>query len=161
MTGDEKKDELVDWVQQRGTEPGRRHTDRNQCAMHDYMKNANDHCFDIIKKTIKDEVTARDHKFELLESKLEGFISKWAFGMIVGICLSLAGTFVGTALWQISSVDKKMSAIAESILEMTKSVTIMSHNQDWMLQEIEKIGPEHIEVMRHVRDAEKHIKKFE
>ena len=150
------ENDMVGWVEQRGKHPGRRETDRNQCAMHDYMANKNDQCFDIIKQTIKDEVQRRDHKFEVLESRLEGYISKWAFGLIVGISLSLLGSFFGIAMWQITSVDRKMSTISDSILEMTKSVTIMAHNQEWILKELNQLGPEHKDVMEHLKDTEIH-----
>jgi len=153
---DKDREDAVDWIQQRGTDPGRRKTDYNTCAMHDYLQNKNDHCFDIIKATIKDEIKARDHRFEILESRLENYISKWAFGLIVVICLSLLGSFFGMALWQIRSVDEKMSVVSTAVIEMTKNITLMSHNQQGMMRELESMGPEHKVLMDHLKDEKRH-----
>jgi len=166
MTDENKKDEvekedLTDWVQQRGKEPGRRKTDNAQCAMHDYLVNKNDHCFDIIKNTIKEEVRKRDHKFEVLESRLENFISKWALGIIILICLTLLGGMFTFASWQVKELGIDISKIKEKMVEINLvsvnslasinlKVSEIAVKQNAIKIEIEKLMPEHEELMKHL-----------
>ena len=160
----------------RNESPGRRGTDRNTCAMHDYLQNKNDHCFDIVKDTIKEEVRRRDHKFEiienrledkfeLVENRLEGYISKWALGIIVLVSLTLLGGMFGFAVWQVKSLKENMDVFGNRVIEMnlvavnslgelTSKIAEVSVRQEGIMRELEKFTPEHKMLMDHLIKSE-------
>ena len=157
----DREKSTADWVERTA---GRRGSDANKCAMHDYISNRNDHCFDIIKNSIKTEVQKRDHKFEVLESKLENFISKWSMGIIVSISVSMLGAIIGFGIWEIQTMRAEMGVISDKVtattniinnevsnlkIEMLKS----NVNQKGILTELEKLAPEHKMLMDHLRKS--------
>ena len=161
---DDDENNITEWVEQRGKRPGRRDTDRNQCAMHDFMQNQNDHCFDIIKATIKEEVQRRDHKFEILENRLESFISKWALGMIVMVSITLLGGMFGFAVWQVKSLKENMDVFGvrmielnmvavKSLSDLNAKTTEIATRQEGIMNELEKLAPEHNLLMEHLRET--------
>jgi len=145
---------ITEWVEQRGSRPGRRDTDRNQCAMHDFMQNKNDHCFDIIKNTIKEEVLKRDHKFEVLENRLENFISKWSVGIILSVSVSLLGALVGIGLWQMQTMHQELAGISDQVTGVKLSIRELSVNQKRIYQQYEDLTPEHKRLMNHMQRSE-------
>ena len=167
----ERDESVTDWVEKREQDYGRRETDMHQCAMHDYLTNKNDHCFDIIKQSIKDEVQRRDHKFDVLEQRLEQYISKWALGMLISISITLFGGLLGFAVWEIQTMHKQLTDISEKVTntsvtlssevyQLKVSLSEMGKTQKGILHELEKIAPEHLELMEHMRTHDK-IKKLE
>ena len=155
---------MSDWVENR--EAGRRETDRYQCAMHDYLTNKNDHCFDIIKQSIKDEVQRRDHKFDVLETRLEQYISKWALGMIVSISITLFGGLLGFAIWEIQTMHKQLqdisvkvsattNSLGNDVYQLKMSLTDMNVTQKGILHELEKLAPEHARLMQHMEEHDR------
>jgi hypothetical protein len=110
---DEKN--VVDWVQKRGKDPGRRKGDY-KCAIHDFVMEKNDSSFDAIRDTIRQEVDKRDHKFEILEQRLQNYITKWALGIIIAICTPLIGAMFGLTLWQMQSLKGDIDRVSEKVI---------------------------------------------
>jgi len=155
--GKSREESTSNWVDRSN---GRRREDRHKCAMHDYLQNKNDHCFEIIKDTIREEVRARDRKFEVLEAKLENFISKWAVGMIILICTSLFGAFFGLGMWQFDNMHKQLTVMSQTMNRISHEVAIISNNQIGIsnnqigiLKELESIAPEHRVLMQHLSES--------
>jgi len=168
MTDNEKS--VIEWVEQRGKKPGRRDMDGGQCVMHEYMFGKTDSCLDLIKQSIKDEIQKRDHKFEVLEHKLENFISKWALGIIVGISLTLFGGMFGFATWQMKELKSDMTVLGDKMVNMNMAskdsltglsfgVAEISIKQQYVLKELEGFVPEHKLLMEHVRETERREKE--
>ena len=122
---------------------GRRITDGAKCVMHDYLHAQNDHCLNMIKQTIKDEVNKRDDKFDLLESRLEQYMTKWAFGIIISICITLLGGLFGVGLWQISTLHQGQTDLLRAVVEI-------GVKQQGVLDYLKRIEPEHQKLMDHM-----------
>lgn len=163
MTDEEK---IEGWIEQRGKTTGRRDSDKTKCAMHDYLFSKSDDCFSYIKKTIETEVGKRDHKFEALEHRLENYISKWALGMIVAICTSLLGGMFAMGVWEMRTLSGEMKLVAGSVSELPRivedvkevvkdvdviktAVTVIGAKQEGLIDELEKLAPEHKQLMEH------------
>ena len=152
---------ITDFVDQRSKKSGRRDAD-GTCTMHDYAFGKNDQCLSIIKETIKEEVDRRDHKLELLESRMEAFITKWSLGIMVTISSMFVGFIFGLVMWQMKSLKEDVTSIGEawirgnqivveSMNEITVEVTKMGIRQAGILSELEKLAPEHKLLMEHMR----------
>jgi len=153
--------EITDFVDQRSKSSGRRETD-GTCAMHDYAFGKNDQCLGIIKESIKEEVSRRDHKLELLESRMEAFITKWSLGIMVTISSMFIGIIFGLLMWQMKALKDDVNSIGknwnegnriavESMNKFTVEVTKMGIRQAGILIELENIAPEHKLLMEHMR----------
>jgi len=148
-----------DWVA-RDERPGRRTSDRNQCAMHDYLTNKNDHCFDLIKESIREEVQRSDHKFEVLENRLEQYISKWSLGIIISISATVFSALVGFGILQMKTMHEELSGISNQVAALSSSIIELRVSQMQLYSNYEKLTPEHKRLMEHMYQSAKENELF-
>ena len=141
---------ITDYVEQRAQKQGRRSADRTKCEMHDFIVDRSDNCFDVIKRTIKDENKKNDHRFELFETRLHGYMTKWTMGIIVLVCSAMLGAGGAFGLWQLKSVHEELVRVSYSISVLNKSVAIIATKQEGVLLRMQQIAPEHKELMEHL-----------
>ena len=101
-------------------------------------------CIRILKDGTKNEIRRVDHKFEVLEGKLNNYVTKWTLVIIIGI----ATTAAGTLMWQLNGVNKML-------LALTSTTTEIATKQRGVLHELEKLAPEHHELMLHLEKTER------
>ena len=148
----EKETPVVDYVEQRstGSPAGRREADKHKCGMCDFMADKNATCFEVIKRTMRDEHKKNDHRFELLDAKLGTYMTKWAMGIIVSVAtVSLMG-LSGIGLWLVERNHNELLKIPGSISSMALEVTEIKVKQVGVLKTLEDIAPEHKELMEHL-----------
>ena len=148
---------ISEFVEQRTK--GRRADDQKKCAMCDFITDKNDDCFSIIKRTMREETNKTEHRFEIFESRLESYMTKWAVGVIILVCSGLLGTGGAFGLWQLESVHQGQIRTNDSILALSESIAKIGTKQERMRFEIEsikaeikKLMPEHRELMEHIED---------
>ena len=135
---------MSDWVATRT--PGRRDGDHYQCAMHNYITSKNEHCFDVIKGQIKEEVRRRDTKIDQLHERMGRYVTYTAAGLITSVAMALLGILLMIILGQLSDMiatDK----------ETTKILNDVVVGQRIIVNQFERFTPEHELLMQHLRDA--------
>ena len=155
MTEDPPITDFVD--HHRSDRAGRRSADRTKCEMHDFIVGRSDNCFDVIKQTIKDAAEKNDHRFEMFETRLQGYMTKWTVGVIILICSSILGVGGAFGLWQLKSVHEELIRLNQSIITQNQSISalatsvaIIATKQEGVLLRLEEIAPEHRELMEHM-----------
>ena len=142
---------MPEFVEQRNLEIiGRRETDRGQCAMHEFIFGKNDECLRVIKDTIRSENTRMENRLNLLEEKMQGYITKWAMGMIILITSSLLSGMFGISLWQVNSLHDSMEEVTNRLIELNIKMTEVGVKQVGVIDYLETLQPEHKELMQHL-----------
>ena len=145
---------------------GRRKTDENKCSMHDYLFGQNNDCLKIIKDTIKTEVAKGEHRFDVINLKLEKYITKWAFGIIGSVIAFLSMIIISISAWQFLALREDVRDLShemvrmnnttvDSMLSLNIAVAEIKLNQQATKKFIEKIIPEHEKLMEHLKHQEK------
>lgn len=155
---------LSEWVEKRSRQiTGRRQADAHKCAMHDYLFGKQDDCISMIKETIKAEVKKGEHRWELLDAKLERYITKWAFAIIGSVVSFLTVIIIGLAGWQFVSLRDDVREITKimSVMNQTsvESLAVLKLKQDYVIKFIEGLEPEHQELMDFLRHQEEKAEK--
>ena len=138
-----RKKSTADWVERT---PGRRPGDHVQCAMHDYLTNKNEHCFDIIKGQIKEEVRRRDQKIDQVNERINHVVTYAAAGLITSIAMALLGTIL-----VIMSVQ--LSDMKQTNKETSKVLSEVIIGQQTIVKQFDRFAPEHELLMQHLREA--------
>ena len=160
---EEKETPITDYIEQRstGSPKGRREADKHKCGMCDFIMDKNDNCFEIIKRTMRDEAKKTTHQFELFDSKLQAYMTKWSTGIIISICSGVLGAGMIFGMWQLNNVHRELmrnhdglAKISVSLAALKISVAEQGVKQEGVLSRLKEIAPEHKNLMNHLRDAE-------
>ena len=149
-----EEERVIERVDQRsknaGLELGRRDTDKVKCVMCDHYADKNAESFSRITQALEKSDKKISHRFELLETRLHTYMTKWSMGIIVLVCSGVLGVGGAFGLWQLKSVHEELIRVNGSMSMLSKATAVIATKQEGIILRLEQITPEHKELMKHL-----------